>query len=143
MSVRLLRRPAGLGEPLGRYSHVSIARGEIVSVAGQVGIDESGVLAGDGSVTAQTSQAFANLMTALATVDLGQRDICKTTTFLVGPENVEEFMAARATAFAELFPDGQYPPNTLLVVARLVEPRFSVEVEATAARDDHPREVGP
>jgi enamine deaminase RidA (YjgF/YER057c/UK114 family) len=41
-------------------------------------------------------------------------------------------MAARTAAFRELFADGQYPPNTLLVVARLVEERLLIEVEASA-----------
>jgi enamine deaminase RidA (YjgF/YER057c/UK114 family) len=135
MSVDLIRRPARLGEPLGRYSHISIARGtEIVTVAGQCGIDEHGELASDQSVTAQTGQAFANIATALHEVGLRPADIFKTTTFIAGAENIDEFMAARTQVFADLFPSGQYPPNTLLVVARLVEARFSVEIEASAIR---------
>lgn len=36
MTIEFIRRPTGLGEPLGRYSHVSIATGgQIVTVAGQ------------------------------------------------------------------------------------------------------------
>jgi len=133
--VEFIRKPAGLGEPLGRYSHVSVARGtEIVSVAGQVGIDASGNTSGDGSVAAQTRQAFANLATALSAVGLSPADIFKTTTYLVGSDSLAEFMQARGEIFPELFPDGQYPPNTLLIVSRLVEERLSVEVEALAVR---------
>jgi enamine deaminase RidA (YjgF/YER057c/UK114 family) len=135
MPVELIRKPQSLGEPLGRYSHISIATGtEIVSVAGQVGIVSSGELAGDGSVTAQTRQAFQNVVTALGAVNLGPRDIFKTTTYLVGADNLDEFMEARKAAFDEIFPDEGYPPNTLLIVARLVEARFAVEVEAFAVR---------
>ena len=135
MPVELIRKPETLGEPLGRYSHISIATGtEIVSVAGQVGIVSSGELAGDGSVSAQTRQAFQNVVTALGAVNLGSRDVFKTTTYLVGAENLDEFMEARKAAFAEIFPDEGYPPNTLLIVARLVEARFAVEVEAFAVR---------
>jgi enamine deaminase RidA (YjgF/YER057c/UK114 family) len=135
MPVELVRKPRGLGEPLGRYSHISIAAGtQIVSVAGQVGIISSGELADDGSLAAQTRQAFQNVVTALAAVNLGPRDIFKTTTYLVGADNIDEFMEARKAMFAEIFPDGGYPPNTLLVVARLVEARFAVEVEAFAVR---------
>lgn len=137
MTVKFIRRPQGLGEPLGKYSHVSIApSGQIVTVAGQVGITDSGELAGDGSLTAQTQQAFRNVATALESVGLGTRDIFKTTTYLVGAGNIDEFMAARTAAFGELFSDGRYPPNTLLVVQRLVEERFTVEVEAFAIRAD-------
>jgi enamine deaminase RidA (YjgF/YER057c/UK114 family) len=135
MSVELIRIPAGLGEPLGRYSHLSVARGiEIVTVAGQCGIDEGGEIVGDKSVTAQTRQAFANIATALQHVGLQPYDIFKTTTFLVGADNIDEFMAARAEVFAAMFPSGEYPPNTLLVVSRLVEARFAVEIEANAMR---------
>jgi enamine deaminase RidA (YjgF/YER057c/UK114 family) len=133
MPVEFVRRPKGLGEPLGRYSHISIATGtELVTIAGQTGITDDGELAGDGSVTAQTRQVFRNLSTALESQGLGLGDVYKFTTYLVGAHNVEEFMAARTAVFAELYPDGQYPPNTLLVVARLVEERFLVEIEASA-----------
>lgn len=135
MSVEFIRRPQGLGEPLGRYSHVSIARGtEIVTVAGQVGVMSDGSLAPDGSVAAQTRQAFFNLATALGAVGLGLGDLFKTTTYLVGADHLPEFMEARATLFAELFPDENYPPNTLLVVSRLVEESFDVEIEGFAIR---------
>jgi enamine deaminase RidA (YjgF/YER057c/UK114 family) len=137
MTIEFIRRPQGLGEPLGKYSHVSIApSGQIVTVAGQVGITDSGELPGDGSLTAQTQQAFRNVATALQSIGLGTGDIFKTTTFLVGAGNIDEFMAARTTVFGELFPDGHFPPNTLLVVQRLVEERFTVEVEAFAIRAD-------
>jgi enamine deaminase RidA (YjgF/YER057c/UK114 family) len=32
-----------------------------------------------------------------------------------------------------MFPDGKYPPNTLLVVNRLVKEQFLVEVQTIAA----------
>jgi enamine deaminase RidA (YjgF/YER057c/UK114 family) len=133
MPVEFIRQPPGLGKPLGRYSHVSIATGaQIVTVAGQVGITSSGDLPGDGGLTAQTWQAFQNVATALKAAGLGMQDIFKTTTYLVGSDNIPEFMEARAAAFRELFADDQFPPNTLLVVARLVEERFLIEVEASA-----------
>jgi len=44
------------------------------------------------------------------------------------------FYEARAKVFAEMFPDGGYPPNTLLVVSRLVQPELLVEMSALAVR---------
>jgi enamine deaminase RidA (YjgF/YER057c/UK114 family) len=41
-------------------------------------------------------------------------------------------MSARAELFPKLFPAGAYPPNTLLVIERLVRPEFLIEVEAIA-----------
>lgn len=135
MGVEWVRQPAGLGEPLGRYSHVSIARGsELICVAGQVGLTPDGELAGDGGLAAQTAQAFRNVMTALSSLGLGPKDVFKTTTLLVGDGNVDAFMRARSAVFEELYPDGGYPPNTLLIISRLVEERFLVEIEAIAAR---------
>ncbi len=126
-------RPATLGPPLGLYTHVATAPlGTLVAVAGQTGIEPTGALAGDGSVAAQTAQCFVNLGAALASVGASYRDIIKSTTFLVGRGTVSEFMTARREVFAELFPDGAYPPNSLMVVEGLVEERYLVEIEAFA-----------
>lgn len=133
MAVNLIRRPEGLGEPLGRYSHVSIATGsQLVTVAGQVGIASSGDLPGDGSLGAQVEQAYRNVRTALESAGATFGDVIRMTTFLVGADKIEGFMAARTAVFKDIFPDGNYPPNTLLVVSRLVEERFDVEIEAMA-----------
>jgi enamine deaminase RidA (YjgF/YER057c/UK114 family) len=135
MPVELIRQPDGLGSPLGRYSHISVAAGaEIVTVAGQVGITQDGELAGDGGLTAQVWQVFRNLSIALKSQGMELGDVFKLTTYLVGADNIPEFMAARTAAYGEFYPDGKYPPNTLLVVARLVEERFTVEIEAFAIR---------
>jgi len=43
-------------------------------------------------------------------------------------------MSTRTEVFAEIYADGTYSPDTLLVVPGLVEERFVVEVEALAVR---------
>lgn len=135
MSVELIRQPSTLGEPLGLYSHVSIARGtEIVAIAGQVGLERDGALPGDGSITAQVRQAFANFVAALEAAGVGLQDVFKMTTYLVGADALPEFMQARSALFADLLPEGNYPPNTLLIVSRLVEERLQIEIEGLAIR---------
>jgi enamine deaminase RidA (YjgF/YER057c/UK114 family) len=136
MPVELIRHPPGLCEPLGRYSQLSIGRGtEIICVAGQVGVTADGELAGDGvDVRAQTRQIFENIATALQAVGLGLREIAKMTTFIVGADNLPGFQAERVLLFQELFPDGEYPPNTIVIVSRLAEERFAIEIEAMAIR---------
>ena len=42
-------------------------------------------------------------------------------------------MAVRKELYAKIYPGGQYPPNTLLMVDRLVGEQFLIEVEAIAA----------
>ena len=120
----------GAYSPLARVS----APRELVAVAGQLGADRTGGLTGAGDTAAQVRQVFQNVGTALEEAGLSFGDVLKFTTYVVGRDTIPEFMAARTEVFAEIYPDGQYPPNTLLVVPGLVEERFVVEVEALAAR---------
>jgi enamine deaminase RidA (YjgF/YER057c/UK114 family) len=59
--------------------------------------------------------------------------VVKFNTYLVGADNIPKFMNARRELFELLYPNGKWPPNTLLVVDRLVEKEFLLEVEAIAA----------
>ncbi len=126
--------PAGLAKPLGAYSHVSRAKAsELVFIAGQLAVNAAGELVGKGDFAAQTRQVFDNLGRALLTEGLDFADVVKFTTFLVHSQDVESFMAVRKELFAKLYPSGQYPPNTLLMIDRLVGEQFLIEVEAVAA----------
>jgi len=127
-------QPDGVGAPLGPYSHLSRA-GDLVFVAGQVGLDASGKLAGS-DLAAQARQVFANIRTIVKSQGGDLRSVLKFTTYLVGVENIERFYAVRAEVFPELYPEGEYPPNTLLVVNRLVRPEFLVEIEAVVHLGD-------
>jgi len=122
--------PDGVGEPVGQYSHLSRVDG-LVFVAGQVGLGPDGILAGK-DLGSQARQTFANVRTILESQGGGLRDVLKFTTYVVGDEHIEPFYAVRREIFPKLYPDGQYPPNTLVVVSRLVDPDFLVEIEAIA-----------
>jgi enamine deaminase RidA (YjgF/YER057c/UK114 family) len=128
--------PPELGPTLGAYSHVVTAGpARLVAISGQVGVDKSGELVGPGDCGEQTKQTFANVKTALATAGLGPESVLQTITYLVREEDIEPFFAARKQVFGEMYPDGQYPANTLLIVKRLVQPEFLVEVQALAVGD--------
>ncbi len=134
MSEPVMLQPEGLGTPIGQYSHVSrVSAGELVFVAGQVAVDEDGGLVGDGDFEAQMRQVFVNLERALAAAGGGLRNVAKFTTYLTHAEHLKEFYRVRRDLFASLYPDGNYPTNTLLVVDRLVSPDFLLEIEAIAA----------
>ena len=121
-------------QPLGAYSQaIRVRAGELLYLAGQVGIDRSGNLPGDGDVAAQTRQIFENLGQVLRAVGASFSNVVEFTTYLVGRESVQPFLEARAALFSTLFPDGDYPPNTLLVVDGLVREDFLVEIKAVAA----------
>ena len=126
--------PKAFGAPLGMYSHGMIAPGgEIVVVAGQVGMGQGGQVAG-GDVVAQTKQALENVRAVVEAAGCGMRDIVRLQTFLTHAGDIDGFMKARAEVFPRYFPDGAYPPNTLLIVSRLVKPELLVEIEAMAVK---------
>jgi enamine deaminase RidA (YjgF/YER057c/UK114 family) len=127
--------PPTLPKPLGRYSHLSIARGtELVAVAGQVAVDIDGNVVGSGDVIAQAKQAYANVRTALRAVGLDVANVWKLNAYVVGPNAIEDFMQARTMVYADFFPDGNYPPITLVAVSRLAFEDLLVEIEAIAVR---------
>src|SRR5881396_1077352 len=115
------------------YSHGMVASGgDLVTVAGQVGIGPQGVAGPD--VGSQTRQAFENVRAIVEAAGCTMADVVRLQTFLVSADDIPGFMKARQEAFPEYFPSGVYPPNTLLVVSGLVRPELRVEVEAMAVR---------
>ena len=126
--------PRRFGAPLGLYSHGMVAPGgEIVVVAGQVGVGEGGAVAG-GDVGAQTTQALENVRAVVEAAGCTMADVVRLQTFLTHAEDIAGFMSARAEVFPRYFPNGAYPPNTLLIVSRLVRPELLVEIEAMAVK---------
>jgi enamine deaminase RidA (YjgF/YER057c/UK114 family) len=121
------------------YSHGMIVRGgELVIVAGQVGMTTDGRVAGD-DIGSQTKQALDNVRTVVEAAGCTMRDVVRLQTFLTRSEDIPGFMKARQEVFPGYFPDKVYPPNTLLVVSRLVRPELLVEVEAMAVRTRKPK----
>ena len=126
--------PRTFGAPLGMYSHGMTAPcGELVVVAGQVGMGQGGRVA-VGDVAAQTKQALENVAAVLAAAGCGMKDVVRFQTFLTHAADIDGFMRARSEAFPGYYPSGVYPPNTLLVVSRLVKPELLVEIEAMAVK---------
>ena len=127
-------KPKRFGAPLGMYSHGMVAPGgEIVVVAGQVGIGDGGAVA-VGDVGAQTKQALENVRAIVEAAGCTMQHVVRLQTFLTHAEDIPGFMTARGEVFPRYFPNAAYPPNTLLVVSRLVKPELLVEIEAMAVR---------
>jgi enamine deaminase RidA (YjgF/YER057c/UK114 family) len=53
--------------------------------------------------------------------------------FLTRREDLPAFREWRTREFARLFPDGRYPPSTLLIVSGLASEEMLIEVQAIAA----------
>src|SRR4030095_10708326 len=79
-------------------------------------------------------QAFENVRAVLAAAGCAMTDVVRFQTFLTRADDIDRFMQARREVFPRYFPGGVYPPNTLLIVSRLVEPDLLVEIEAMAVR---------
>ncbi|MFQ5521418.1 MAG: RidA family protein, partial [Candidatus Methylomirabilia bacterium] len=114
--------------------------GALLVVAGQVGMDGEGRVVGE-DVVSQTKRALENIRAVLAAAGCTMRNVVRFQTFLTGAEYIEGFMQARREAFPNYFPDGTYPPNTLLVVSRLVRPELLVEIEAQAVKPSRPAAI--
>ena len=116
-----------LGKPLGQYSHLARVKNaaETLYIAG--------MLAPGDDFDAQCTGVFRQIEAALKSAGAGWGNVAQFTTYLVHSQDIPRFMAWRLREFPKLFADGKYPPNTLLIVDRLVQEQFLVEVQAIAA----------
>jgi len=118
--------PESLGPPLGQYSHVARVRAEEMLYI-------AGMLAPGADFDAQCAGVFQSVEAALKSAGAGWRNVVQFTTYLVRSQDIPKFMAWRLREFPRMFPDAKYPPNTLLIVDRLVQEQFLVEVQTVAA----------
>ena len=132
MATIQMLNPDSLGKPLGQYSQIArVKASEFLFIAGQVGADRDGKAAAD--FDAQCALVFANLGAALASQGASFANVVEFTTYLVHAQDIAKFMAYRVREFPRLFAGGAYPPNTLLIIDRLVREEFLIEVSAVAA----------
>ncbi|MBO9521012.1 MAG: RidA family protein [Nocardioidaceae bacterium] len=122
----------GLNPPHLRFPGMSqaVLSNDTLHVSGQVGLGPDGALVGENDMGAQTTQALANLGSALELAGLGPRDVVKYTCFIVDSGDFEAFARARAAFFGD-----HEPAATTVVVAGLLDPRMLVEIEAVAVRN--------
>lgn len=128
--------PPNHSAPAGQYSHVALVEpGRLAFVAGQVAVDADGSLVGAHDAGAQFRQVMSNLRAVLDGIGAAPSDIAELRTFLVGDDSLPAFRHVREQVFQEWFPDGRYPPSTLLIVSGLAGPELKVEVAATVRLD--------
>src|SRR5579862_4006608 len=124
--------PDSLGKPLGQYSHITrVKASEFLFIAGQVGAEKDGKAPAD--FDAQCALAFGNIGAALSSQGASFANIVEFTTYLVHSQDIPKFFAYRLREFPKLFKSGAYPPNTLLMIDRLVHEDYLIEVSAVAA----------
>jgi len=129
--------PPGACPAQGLYSHAARVRGGTTHyVAGQLAVGADGEVVGVGDFDRQFAQVFANLGAVLKGLRCDFNNVAKFTTYLVHSQDIEKFMRARASLFPKLFKSELYPPNTLLIIDRLVKEPFLLEVEAVVSVSD-------
>jgi enamine deaminase RidA (YjgF/YER057c/UK114 family) len=129
-----ITNPAVLGKPLGQYSQITrVKAAEFLFIAGQVAADRDGKVIGADDFDAQCTQVFANIAAALDSAGAGWGNVVEFTTYLVHSQDIAKFMTFRKREFPRMFANEAYPPNTLLIVDRLVHEPFLIEVQTTAA----------
>ncbi|HYD57625.1 MAG TPA: RidA family protein [Burkholderiales bacterium] len=116
-----------IGKPVGPYSHVARVKG------GSDTLYIAGMLAAGESFDAQCSGVYAQIEKALKAAGGGWGNVVQFTTFLVHSQDITRFYAWREREYPKMFPDGKYPPNTLLTIDRLVQEQFLIEVQTIAA----------
>ncbi len=112
--------------PVASYSQ-ACARGGVLAVAGQVGVDPTGALV-DGGVPEQSEQAMRNLDAVLRAAGASLDDVIRMDCYLT---SFDDF-AAFNEVYARWFPAPD-PPARTTVVAGLA-PGLRVEVTALAVR---------
>jgi 2-iminobutanoate/2-iminopropanoate deaminase len=120
-AVQTEEAPAAIGP----YSQAIIANG-MVFTAGQIALDPSGELVGDGDITAETTQALTNLQAVLEAAGAGLDSVIKTTVFL---QDMDDFGAMNAV-YAQFF-TAPFPARSAVEAAKLPK-GVQVEVEAVA-----------
>jgi enamine deaminase RidA (YjgF/YER057c/UK114 family) len=126
--------PEVLGKPMGQYSQLTrVKASEFLFIAGQLAGDKNGNIVGVDDFDTQCQQVFANIEAALRSQDASWANVVQFTTYLVHSQDIPKFMAYRLREFPRMFTSGVYPPNTLLIVDRLVQEPFLVEVQTVAA----------
>ena len=119
--------PDALSKPPG-YTHVveATAPARLVYIAGQLGIDRDGKVAGDFRL--QAVQTFENLKNALAAVGGRLQDVVKLNNYLVNLKDLPTFRQVRDSYLG----DRDRPASTTIAISGLAREGALLEVEAVA-----------
>ena len=117
--------PADVLPPRGGYSQ-GIKAGNLIFVAGQVGVDALGKPTGDGGMAAQTRQSIANLAAVLRDAGAALTNVVSATVFI---KDFTEY-AVFDSVWQECF--GGHKPARATVKAELAHPMLLIEIQAIA-----------
>jgi enamine deaminase RidA (YjgF/YER057c/UK114 family) len=129
--------PPGTTPAQGLYSHIGTSQGgRLVFVAGQLSVNMQGEVVGKDDFEMQFHQVFSNLNDVLTGLKCNFNNVVKFTTLFVHSQDIEKFMRLRRELFPKIFKGPLFPPNTILVIDRLVKEEFLFELESIVCIDD-------
>ncbi|HWV69881.1 RidA family protein [Chitinophaga sp.] len=100
--------------------------GNIIEVSGTVASDNDKVVA-EGDAYEQTKFALAKIESALINAGATLHDVVRTRMFVTDISRWEEYGRAHGEFFRSI-----KPATTMVEVSKLIDPRYLVEIEATA-----------
>ncbi len=120
--------PDVVGQPFSAYSHgVAVAgASRWLYVSGQVGADVDGTTAGDSEV--QMERCWTRILAILEDAGMNRLNIVKVNAFLTDNADIGLYREVRDRRL-----EGHKSASTLLIVAGLADPTWTVEIEVVAA----------
>jgi enamine deaminase RidA (YjgF/YER057c/UK114 family) len=122
--------PEELARPSGFSHAVSVPPGQMVFLAGQIGMDRDGKVAA-GGVVPQFEQALGNLLTALAAAGGQPEELVSLTIYLTDVDDYQAHGKEIGAVWRRLAGTG-YPAMAGVGVTRLWQPEALVEIQGIA-----------
>ncbi|MDQ3633160.1 MAG: RidA family protein [Acidobacteriota bacterium] len=101
--------------------------GNRIYVTGTTATDENGNIVGENDAYAQTIQIIKNIEKALNALDATLENVVRTRMFVTDISRWEEYGKAHGEFFSEIM-----PATTMVEVAKLIDPKMLIEIEADA-----------
>jgi enamine deaminase RidA (YjgF/YER057c/UK114 family) len=133
------RRSVSTGSPYEPLIGISraVRIGDLIAVAGTAPLDPEGRTVGRGDPAAQARRCFEISLAALQQLGASKADVIRTRVLLT---RIEDWRAV-AEVHGEVFRDVR-PVNTIMQVARFIDPDWLVETEVDAVAPPHPAPGG-
>lgn len=128
MKPRVIQ-PDGFATPRG-YANGTVASGEVLHVAGQIGWDGGGNMVSD-DLVAQFAQALDNVLAVVAAAGGAPTDVADMTIYVTDLDAYRASTRELGAVWRERF-GRHYPAMALVGVAGLVHPGARIEIQATA-----------